>query len=272
MSESAGAQPVRITQRRRIPEDMKQTVTVLYRPDPNSATPLPVGTGFLIRYPSVTRPAGAYSLIVTARHVVTDERGQLIPGLSIRVNRRGGGVELLAVPGEDVFLHSDPTVDLCVLPGGLDRSAFEYRELSVEFFPPRETLRAPQLGEGIDVVYLSLFVLHPGETANQPIARFGRVAMVPTERVFWEEDFHELLLIEAFSYGGSSGAPVFAFLDGISGARLLGVLKGSFREVAVKVQDVLLAAVNGVSAVTPAYLLEDMLQTQVIPALDRTMP
>lgn len=226
MTESAGSQPVRITQRRRIPEAIKQAVTVLYRPDPKDGLLIPEGTGFLIRYPSQARSDGAYSLIVTARHVVTDDRGHPVPGLRIRVNRQGGGVELLEVSSEDVFLHSDPTVDLCVLPGGLDRATFEYRELTAEFFLPREALRPPQLGEGIDVVYLSLFVLHPGETRNQPIARFGRVAMVPTERVFWEEDFHELLLIEALAYGGSSGAPVFAFLEGVSGARLLGILKG----------------------------------------------
>lgn len=54
--------------------------------------------------------------------------------------------------------------------------------------------------------------------------------------VYWEETFHELLLIEISSYGGNSGAPVFAFLEDVAGARLLGVLKGSFREAAVKIR------------------------------------
>jgi hypothetical protein len=264
--------PGRIIHRRRIPDGIKQTLTLVYRPDPKDGLLVPAGTAFLFRYPSQVRPDGSYSLIATARHVVTDDRGALLPGLQLRMNRLGGGVELLEIAeGESVFLHVDPTVDLCVLPGGIDRTAFEYRELSFDFFPPREAIQAPLLGEGIDVVFLGLFQPHPGEARNQPIARFGRVAMVPTEPVFWEETFHDLLLIEIFSYGGNSGAPVFAFLEGAEGAQLLGVLKGSFREAAVKVADVSLPAVNGISAVTPAYLLEDMLRDQVIPTLDRTL-
>jgi hypothetical protein len=264
--------PVRITQRRRIPDVIKQALTVVYRPDPKDGLLVPAGTAFLFRYPSQARPEGSYSLIVTARHVVTDDRGALLPGLKLRMNRQGGGVELLEIgEGASVFFHADPTVDLCVLPGGLDRSTFEYRELGADFFPPREAIQAPLLGEGIDVVFLGLFQPHPGEARNQPIARFGRVAMVPNERVFWEETFHELLLIEISSYGGNSGAPVFAFLEDVAGARLLGVLKGSFREAAVKIQDISLPAVDGISAVTPAYLLEDMLKEQVIPMIDRTV-
>jgi hypothetical protein len=272
MSEDTGSRPARIIHRRRIPESIKQAVTVLYRPDPKDGLLIPEGTGFLIRYPSQARPDGTYSLMVTARHVVTDDRGNLHPGLRIRVNRRGGGVELLEL-GDDlpssVFFHSDPTVDLCVLPGGLERNEFEYRELSPEFFPPEDALRAPQLGEGLEVVFIGLFLPHPGETRNQPIARFGRVALVPTEPVYWEKTFLDLILIETQSFGGNSGAPVFAFLEGSGNPSLLGVLKGSFSQRAVKIEEFWLESTNGVSAVVPAYLLQQMLREQVIPTLDR---
>ena len=80
-------------------------------------------------------------------------------------------------------------------------------------------------------------------------------------------------------FGGNSGAPVLGFL-GHRGSttklpepRLLGVLKGSFTdrhraEIEGPGLDLVLRNLVGVGAVVPIYLVEQILRSQVVPALD----
>jgi hypothetical protein len=66
--------------------------------------------------------------------------------------------------------------------------------------------------------FAGLFVSYYGEHRNNPIIRFGRVAMLPEDRIPWRTDPSKpvenvrLYLLETQSYGGNSGAPVFFFL------------------------------------------------------------
>ncbi len=268
-----------------IGDAIKQIVTVLYAPAEKDGKLIPAGTGFLISYPSRTRGDGGYRLVVTARHVVTNAAGTLQPGLRIRINRKGGGTELLEIAADEqtsrVFFHPDPKVDLCILPAGLDQKVYEFRTLRHDFFAPSDALKVPMLKEGAEVIFLGLFVHHPGEQRNQPIVRFGKVALVPTESILWGEHLLDLILIEAQAFQGNSGAPVFVFLgdrdeNGLPIPRLLGVLKGALtQKVTGRFEDdenvrFWLPNTVGVSAVIPAYLLEEMLRETVIPALDKT--
>jgi hypothetical protein len=60
---------------------------------------------------------------------------------------------------------------------------------------------------------LGRFVSHDGRQRNQPLARFGNIAMMPGERVM---DGRQLLveayLVEMRSLAGFSGSPVFLYL------------------------------------------------------------
>jgi hypothetical protein len=272
-----------------IPEAVRRIVTVIHIPDRN-ARPVPIGTGFLIRYPSVVRPDGGYKLLVTARHVVTDERGDLRPELMISANRVGGGTELFAIAADEerglppAHFHPNPSVDLCVLPAGFDPNVFEIAELVAEFFPPAANLRAPLLREGAETLFVALFMPLAAHERILPIVRFGKVALVPVEPIIWREHgpAEQLVVIEAQSFPGNSGAPVFVFLGDQDGAgqpipRLLGVLKGAFSQrmpgefdenpaIRFSVQSAV-----GVSAVVPAYLLKQLLDEVVIPELDIKM-
>ena len=254
-----------------VPPGIKDVVTILYRRGEQGVLS-PIGTGFLLSYPG-RADSGFYTLMITSRHVVTDSDGKFCLGLQVRANRVGGGTTLVPLrdkePESLVFFHRDPLVDLCVLPGHFHGAEAEVKALHPEFLAQPNELKAPDLQEGLEIVFLGLFTGHPGQTKNLPIVRFGRISAVPTEPVRWGQAYLELVLIEAQCFPGNSGAPVLVFLPD-KGPRLLGVLKGSFTQPAVRVSDdLLLESFNGISAVVPAYLLEDMLREDVIPALER---
>lgn len=58
-----------------------------------------------------------------------------------------------------------------------------------------------------------------GEHRNNPIVRFGRVALLPEDKIPWQENGKsaesvELYLLETQSYGGNSGSPAAGGEDG----------------------------------------------------------
>jgi hypothetical protein len=111
-------------------------------------------------------------------------------------------------------------------PGPLHRPAPSWRRSSAIGILAR-------FGAEAEVLYFGLFSSHVGEARNQPITRFGRIALVPDEPVFWEDSNVRVILAEIASFPGPSGSPVFIFAGHTDdrrrpAPRLLGVLKGSF--------------------------------------------
>src|SRR4029077_13188169 len=123
-----------------------------------------------------------------------------------------------------------------------------------------------------------------GEHKNNPIVRFGRVAMLPEDRVSWRDDATKaaenmrVYLIETPTYGGNSGSPVFFSLSfelvkpgniivaGSPLIKLAGIMMGYFNEATpIGVIQTPTAAVPysrqniGIAAVTPSYLLYEIL-------------
>ena len=126
---------------------------------------------------------------------------------------------------------------------------------------------------------MGLFIPHVGETRNQPITRFGRIALIPDEPVLWEDTYVRVILAEITAFGGNSGSPVFVFLghtdaQGLPVPRLLGVLKGSFTQehvASITGYDEQFRVTNtaGIAAIVPAVTLDDFVRQQVIPQLIR---
>lgn len=148
-----------------------------------------------------------------------------------------------------------------------------------EFVATRNDLQPPGFGVSAEVLYLGLFNPHVGETRNQPITRFGRVALIPDEPVFWENSYVHVILAEMSAFGGTSGSPVFIHLGhtdqrGLPVPRLLGILKGSFtQKLPAELVDIdaklLVTNVVGISAIVPAFLLDDFIRQQVIAEVER---
>ncbi len=84
-----------------------------------------------------------------------------------------------------------------------------------------EILKRYKISEGDEVFFSGLFTSHPGQKKNQPIVRFGRVALMSDEKIEWREKdkaakFLDLYLVECQSFGGNKNwllklSPKFLF-------------------------------------------------------------
>lgn len=268
-----------------IPSDIKSTVAFVFRPTLTQGQFEASGTGFFVIVKNESNREVVHGYFVTAKHVLTDQAGHLYDSVALRLNRKDGKADLIEVKlganRTPVFTHpTDSTVDLAVIPAFPDQKLYDLKFLPEDMLTTKESFRSLNLGEGAEVFFTGLFTSHIGQQRSYPIARFGRVAMIPEERVAWRErnkptELLELYLIESQSYGGNSGAPVFFYLgaDRVPGnlivgppeIKLAGIIRGSFNEgspdasaqqnavISVPLQN------NGISAVTPSNLLHEIL-------------
>ena len=143
-----------------------------------------------------------------------------------------------------------------------------------------------KIGTGDDMFFLGLFAPYFGQTKNYPIVRFGKVALLTDERVPWKERKDqpiktlELYLAELQSWAGNSGSPVFFYLDptrdpgtiriGPPALLLAGVMKGYFYSDPTEIFSIESAQKQyshgniGIAAVTPAYKLFKLLQSDEV--------
>lgn len=263
-----------------IPLDIKKVVAFIYYPnDPTNASP--DGTGFLVSMPSSADTNTAYGYLVTARHVLRPSATNWLPAVVVRLNRRDGTSEKMLLPlkvngpNKNVFTHDDPTVDIAVvpffpqpftnyeclfLPANLVTTEADFKELSIR--------------EGSDVFFTGMFDRHLGDKRNTPITRFGKVALMTEEKIEWIWGKTDLYLMEAYSFPGNSGSPVFfhvgserangSFVFGSSTIKLAGVMSGCYNDI----QPIKMVSVStnqfvtpnlGISGVVPGYKIQDIL-------------
>jgi hypothetical protein len=79
-----------------------------------------------------------------------------------------------------------------------------------DFYPTPERMEELNIGVGDDVFMLGRFIAHSGQQRNQPLARFGNIAMMPGEKVLDGRQMRvDAFLVEMHSLPGFSGSPVF---------------------------------------------------------------
>jgi hypothetical protein len=263
-----------------VPPDVKLCVVFLYVTD-SAGKAVPNGTGFLVAVPHPTDSTRMFSYLVTAGHVTKQSNGgPLYPEMQVRLQRRDGSPEFVRVPlvasgpGKNIFLPSDPTVDLAVIPFSPDQAKYDFKVIPADFLPTDAELKELPVQEGADVFFAGLFLQHVSDRANLPIFRFGRVALASSEPIPWAGVPRHLLLIECSSYGGNSGAPVFYYLGaernpgsvmvGAPILKLAGVMMGAYQDVrplqVVNTSQVAVATSNlGIAAVVPVARLRDLI-------------
>lgn len=311
----------------RIPSDIKQIVTFIYieteRPqdkqllerlshlceDTNLGRPVilcPAGTGFFVGVPDSANQADSYVYLVTAKHVLFDSKTNLLyPKIVTRLNKRGGSILKGEIPlvahGTDrtVYFHSDPTVDLAVIPTGWPQiDIIDGKWLPEAFVPDRNTLKRLHIEEGTEVFFTGLFTQHIGAKRNYPIFRFGHLALITEEKISWGSgQMAELFLMESSSYGGNSGSPVFFLLDLIrppehlrnGPLHLAGVMSGAFQDIrkavikksgedegaqvdqaARQTMEMSFATNIGIAGVVPSYKLLEILHSEELEQRRRT--
>jgi hypothetical protein len=275
-----------------VPPDMPKIVTFIFLADAagnvakdDTGKPIPYGTGFFVGV-KIADGKQAVTYLVTAKHVLKDEQGRELKRVYLRLNSKNGDPTFAALDLTDngvprVYTHSDPTVDLAVVPVRLDENTIDFKIMLDDLLTTKESFTELKISEGSDVFFIGLFASFYGQHKNFPIARFGRVAMVVGEKIPWQDRPSEpiqeadLYLLETQSYGGNSGSPVFFSLgiDRVPGqislgteVRLAGVMRGTFLNGSpIQFRQTPTAVIPfstqniGIAAVTPSYLLREIL-------------
>jgi hypothetical protein len=163
----------------------------------------PAGTAFFI---SVSIGPGVVSYAVTARHVIEDtHRNRDCRKMFLRGNTKAGRYEDVPVEYEDWVFHPETDIAVCRVSWSV-----------INFF---EASRMEVLGgedsvePGQNVFLVGLFGRFPGEDKINALVRFGKVALhkcpIPIKQTGRGDSLIDAYLIEATTWGGESGAPVF---------------------------------------------------------------
>ena len=229
----------------------------------------PYGTGFLVSIPAKTQQ-GDYIYLVTAKHVLQTNK-KLLKNIFARFNTKDSS-EMFNVPliwsgaSKTVFTHSDSTVDIAVIPIVVP-SNLDYKHIPISQIGKRSEFDSLHINVGTELFFTGLFTAYTGTKLINPIFRFGRLCLIPKERIEFDGIYRELLLIESSTFGGNSGSPViFYFQYGNSvNVRLAGVVLGGFNQGQVlgksKDQDIVTWSSLGISAVTPSEFIIEILNS-----------
>jgi hypothetical protein len=126
------------------------------------------------------------------------------------MNLKKGGADFISAKISEWMFHpTEPNVDVAVLPFAPSRE-FDYLAYPITSIIDKNNTQ--QIGIGDEVFVTGLFTKHSGVSKNIPIVRLGHVVAMPEEPVEVKEGSIEAYLIEARSFGGLSGSPVFVHL------------------------------------------------------------
>jgi len=263
-----------------VPSEIKSVVAFIFISNEEGKL-IPNGTGFFVGVKNPSSPNSFSVYLVTAKHVLFKPKTtDFFNKVFIRLNKKNGGSQIGAIPliatgdQRNVFTHNDSSVDIAIIPFLPDQSKFDFKFLPDDMVTTKETYKELKIREGSDVFFTGLFTPYPGAERNYPVVRFGKVALVTEEQIDWQGKLMDLYLIEAGSYGGNSGAPVFFYLGsdrepgsivvGSPILKLAGIMQGTFldaHEIKVAETKKVPIAVSsmGIAAVVPGYKLHEVL-------------
>jgi len=272
---------------------VKKTVAFIFKIDDKERI-APYGTGFFISVKMENKPNRIVGYFVTARHVLQDESGNFLSRIVLRLNKLNGTATYTEYPinPENIFTHTDDTVDIAVIPMTPSPSEVDYKFIPHNLISTQKTIKDLQIEEGDDVFFTGLFTSYMGTNQNHPILRFGKVALLTDEKIEWKEKGKppmstNLYLMECQSFGGNSGSPVFFNLSPIrkpgkisvggTTTYLAGVVRGSFlkgSEIQEQqtIDKPLFFENIGISAVTPAYKINEILFSNEVIEHRKTAP
>lgn len=155
-----------------------------------SGSARPIGTGFLVDSPN------KHILLVTAKHVILDNEGNIINNYAVRLNNKSGKSLLLTDEMFEKrgfgqwFLSKDSDV----------ACKFIYRKETsdVLFIPISEFLSSEELNVGAPLIILGFPMGLRSEEFAVPIARIAMVAKNDSKNI----------IVDGFVFPGNSGGPV----------------------------------------------------------------
>lgn len=190
----------------RIPDELQRSVVYIY---PNAEAARDGhgagGTGFFVQ----RQRTGASK---PAQYLVTNIHVAQAKNRTLRINTLSGGVDFHEIKGSDWVNHPNgddiAAIALAVEPHWAT-SALDWSALAVT----QARMIELNMGVGDEAFMLGRFVSLETVQLNQPLARFGNVAMMPGVPVKDGRGIEvEAFLVEMRSLSGFSGSPVFVYM------------------------------------------------------------
>lgn len=261
-------------------QEIKKSVSFIFVPEGVDKLK-PNGTGFFIGVKNEENENIFNVYFVTAKHVLKDKNGNYLAEIVLRLNKKDGNSQLIKITLKDVqiFEHTDKDVDVALFNCLPDQNVFDFKFIPNSLIANKEVVEKNEIAEGDEVFFTGLFTSHIGQKRNQPIIRFGKVALISDEKIEWKEKdkpakFMDLYLLECQSFGGNSGSPVFFQLNpmrkpgqislGGPVIFLAGLMMGSFLsgnqiQITETITNLISLQNVGIAAVTPADKLYEIL-------------
>lgn len=179
-----------------------------------------------------------------------------------------------------IITPNDPSIDLALVFPNVRVNDEEFTFLPSNILMTREEFKTRNVREGDEVFFVGLFAPFVGTQRNYSISRFGRVAMLPEERVPMIRDAPaaEVMLLDLQSYGGNSGSPAFISFGnnrdpnvmrlGTPEIRCVGLISAGFRDEAeifmlARATNAVALPHNGVAAIVPSYHIRELVEKAV---------
>lgn len=247
----------------------------------------PIGTAFVVGYPLPIPRQGYVPIIVTAKHVVADH-SRVVGRFTSTVDGKTVSVPYdlskLRADG-DLWEHEDTGIDIVAFRSPHVSEA-RYEPLPLNLIASRADLATEGIQTTDRVVFPSLLVNFMGTTKNYPAIRDGSIALIPDEKVPMQykignrvvKTSQEVLLLNATSFPGASGSPIFLWPGprlkngdfAVGGTRplLLGVMHGFYPALPKEVVEVNVTRVkryfqenSGIAVVFPSYRVREILES-----------
>ena len=273
-------------------QEIKKSVSFILIPERTDKL-TPNGTGFFVGVKHADNESIFSVYFVTAKHVLQDENGNYLTEIVLRLNKKEGDSQLIKIALKDIkiFEHHDKDVDIALFNFLPNQNFYDFRFIPDNLIANKEVIMKNEISEGDEVFFAGLFTSHMGQKKNQPIIRFGKVALISDEKIEWKEKdkpakFLDLYLLECQSFGGNSGSPVFFQLNPLRNPGqlslggpvifLAGVMKGSFltgSELQIAETDNRMFSLQniGVAAVIPAQKLHEILFSEKLIELRKSI-
>jgi hypothetical protein len=163
------------------------------------------GSGFLVGVRSSAVPGLVHFYAVTNEHVIRPAAGP--PNTVIRLNDKGGSADILKVGGRKWLAHPKGD-DIAATPLILSPH-HEISWIDRDAFITQADLDECQIGPGDECFMVGRLVQHDGKQRNEPVLRFGNIAMMPYDVLqSSRQRRQESFLVEMRTLSGFSGSPV----------------------------------------------------------------
>jgi len=222
-----------------VPADIKKVVTFLFT---DEQSPRPIGTGFWVAVPAKDEQQGLFCYVVTAKHVINGLESVLLRLNLTHPDQPSGFAKINLTTGNNTpILHSNPAVDIVVIPFAPPADAgVDFKVLQKEMFATSDFRKRETVSEGDEVFFTGLMPQVYGTLRNTPVVRYGRIALMTDEPFVTQDGKANYIYIEANSYPGNSGSPVFlrfgpirqadSIIVGGDQIMLLGVMHGYLQQ------------------------------------------